>query len=189
MSTSDWLLRDLEARARLVRRKCRALRSCRYAIVLPLLIGVGGSWACGGRANGDGNRSLASDGGSVSSHARSPDEADGQAKGFPDGAGKADVEKRIGADPTIIYPGRDPSTSDPVDPRPSPPSAWSPPGITLGSSGWKQSTTPLCEKFSGWENGYGVWADQRGVFALFSASCQLLDPGSGVPPCTADEQS
>src|SRR5262249_40031520 len=46
------------------------------------------------------------------------------------------------------YPGRDAAANDPVDPRPAAPTEWMPQGATLGSPGWKQSTTPLCEKYS-----------------------------------------
>lgn len=57
----------------------------------------------------------------------------------------------------------------PVDTRPPAPE-WEPP-IPLGEPGWEESTTPLCEPYLGNLAAFDVWADDRGVYALFAASC------------------
>jgi len=68
-----------------------------------------------------------------------------------------------------------------VDQRPPPP-MWNPP-IPLGAPGWRQSTEPLCEAYRGHYTAYDIWADQRGVFALFGIACQNLD---GKGPCSGE---
>jgi hypothetical protein len=64
------------------------------------------------------------------------------------------------------------SLTPPADDRPARP-AWDPP-IPLGSSGWEDSTEPLCEPHQGSTQVFSVWADARGVSAFFSADCNPL---------------
>ena len=71
-----------------------------------------------------------------------------------------------------------PDASPPVDTRPSPPAPWSPP-FALGASGWKQSTTPICEPYYGSDRELGLWSDERGVFVLFGTACPLQE----LNPC------
>ena len=68
----------------------------------------------------------------------------------------------------------------PVDARPAAP-PWQP-DFPLGKPGWKSSTTPLCPTSKGRLTSLGVWADQRGVFALTSHAC-TRDRDSFVEDC------
>ncbi|HEY4159003.1 MAG TPA: hypothetical protein VGM29_12930, partial [Polyangiaceae bacterium] len=65
--------------------------------------------------------------------------------------------------------------STPIDTRPVRP-PWMP-GFPLASPGWQSSSTPLCDTSAGTYSGLGVWADQRGVFALAAHSCALDSEG------------
>lgn len=60
----------------------------------------------------------------------------------------------------------------PVDERPARPD-WDPP-FPVGTPGWRDSEEPLCEKHQGLQSAFDVWADARGVFALFTANCNAL---------------
>jgi len=60
----------------------------------------------------------------------------------------------------------------PVDNRPPRPT-WDPP-FSVGTPGWRDSTTPLCEAHQGRQDAFDVWADERGVFGIFSAVCNVL---------------
>lgn len=61
------------------------------------------------------------------------------------------------------------SGTGPVDTRPEAP-PWQP-DFPLGEPGWKSGTAPLCPTNTGRLTSHGVWADQRGVFALTSHAC------------------
>jgi len=39
----------------------------------------------------------------------------------------------------------------------------------MGTPGWQQSTQPICDPWQGSQFAFDIWADARGVFALFSA--------------------
>jgi hypothetical protein len=66
------------------------------------------------------------------------------------------------------------AVQEPVDTRPARP-AWVPPFTAkLGTPGWQQSTQPICETNQGWGPRFEVWADARGVYALFAAGCDKL---------------
>jgi len=68
----------------------------------------------------------------------------------------------------------------PSDSRPEAP-AWQP-DFPLGEPGWKSSKTPLCPTSAGRLTALGVWADQRGVFALTSHACSR-DRESFIEDC------
>jgi hypothetical protein len=53
----------------------------------------------------------------------------------------------------------------------------------LGMPGWQQSTQPICEANQGRDLAFDVWADTRGVFALFNVGC------TEVAPCGKDGAS
>jgi hypothetical protein len=65
-----------------------------------------------------------------------------------------------------------------VEDRPARP-AWTP-AFSLGTPGWRASKEPLCERHQGLDEAFGVWADQRGVFALTTHSC-VIPIGIGSP--------
>ena len=60
----------------------------------------------------------------------------------------------------------------PLDTRPARP-AWKPP-FAVGTPGWRESSEALCEHHQGDQEAFDVWADSRGVFGLFAASCNVL---------------
>lgn len=71
------------------------------------------------------------------------------------------------------------AAQEPVDTRPARP-AWTPPFTArLGTPGWQQSTQPICEANQGMTLTFDVWADARGVFALFNAGDAIVDVPSG----------
>jgi hypothetical protein len=74
-------------------------------------------------------------------------------------------------------------TTDPIGPRPS---DWTPPFTgPMGDPGWGDSTSPICAPgIVGNDNGFDVWADERGVFALLSKGCS-----DGYFPCTVFDVS
>lgn len=66
------------------------------------------------------------------------------------------------------------SAVEPADTRPARP-AWTPPfTAAVGTSGWEQSTEPICEANQGLEGAFNVWADGRGVYAMVSAGCNVF---------------
>ncbi|RYZ07617.1 MAG: hypothetical protein EOO73_11615 [Myxococcales bacterium] len=60
----------------------------------------------------------------------------------------------------------------PADDRPARPE-WNPP-FAIGAPGWRSSTGALCEHHQGRQDAFDVWADSRGVYAVFSAVCNVL---------------
>lgn len=69
------------------------------------------------------------------------------------------------------------SSAEPVDSRPEPPAWTSPFAQPLGTPGWQQSTSRVCDPNQGQDSILDVWADDRGVFMMMSAQCV-----SGVEP-------
>jgi hypothetical protein len=67
----------------------------------------------------------------------------------------------------------------PPDPRPPAP-PWVPP-FAVGEPGWKRSRDPLCPTRRGQLTSFGVWADDRGVFALVADGCLYV--GRDLPTC------
>lgn len=67
----------------------------------------------------------------------------------------------------------------PKDARPPAPQ-WQPP-FALGTPGWKESATPLCQSRQGSVRAVDVWADSRGVFSLVGQACRLV--GNDLPWC------
>lgn len=57
----------------------------------------------------------------------------------------------------------------PLDERPQPPEYELP--FEVGSPGWRDSEEPVCDPHQGGMDAKGIWADERGVFALVSTSC------------------
>jgi len=56
------------------------------------------------------------------------------------------------------------------DTRPTLLAGWVPPFTAkMGTPGWQQSTQPICDPWQGSQFAFDIWADARGVFALFSA--------------------
>ena len=73
------------------------------------------------------------------------------------------------------------SGTEPSDTRPERPAWTSPFRQSLGSPGWQESASPMCDTnqclaYLGTDTAlFDVWADQRGVFAMVSSEC--TNPG------------
>lgn len=101
---------------------------------------------------------------------------DGQAGGF--GPARSNGGS-AGAGGDIVVNSTDEPPTDTRPPRPP----WTP-GFPLGAPGWKSSTTLICDPSYGHFSGFGVWADERGVFSLVAHTCPPDGEGSTNGDCT-----
>jgi hypothetical protein len=53
--------------------------------------------------------------------------------------------------------------------------AWDPPIENLGETGWRDSVEPLCPPTDGIYQGYDIWSDYRGVFAIIGMAVDGTD--------------
>lgn len=53
--------------------------------------------------------------------------------------------------------------------------------VPIGTPGWRNTPTPLCDVQQGWFGFWGVWADPRGVFVLGENYCYDDDSLAGCP--------
>ena len=70
------------------------------------------------------------------------------------------------------------------------PTPWQPPFTAIGAAGWKDSTVPLCGGIQQ-INGFDVWADATGVYALVvgmgpNLNEQVVDDDAGVASTTVN---
>lgn len=98
-----------------------------------------------------------------------------------DGAtGDAAVDVRDDAEDATVVPDAlvDSSPTDTLRPRPD---VWDPP-FPVEPGGWRDSDEPPCSEYVGNLQGFDVWADTRGVFALVSVINNPFDPGDPSTP-------
>lgn len=147
-------------------------------------IGTGGGTGNRAGAAGAGNGSSTTSSGAASGGAASSSKASGGATASgghssstsPASGGASVASSTTGTGSSVAATGGAGSAAavEPVDTRPARPTWTSPFTTAVGTTGWEQSTQPICDANQGLEGAFNVWADTRGVFAVVAAGCNVL---------------